>query len=114
MIKRKFIFGDSMKLRDLINEAKSINIDDLDIDKHGVRNTLYVPTTTDTESGFYTNKPGYKGLEDWKTEMKNKYGIKTVSVDKGTVTITNAKFKKDKDKFISGKATTLKGWKPTQ
>jgi hypothetical protein len=98
---------------DDISENK-VRIDDLDIKKHGVRNTLYVPTETDVTSGFYDNAIGHKDLAVWKNLMKRKYGIRDVEVKDGEVFVKSSKLANVKKKYAAGKAATLKGWGTTE
>lgn len=101
---------------DDLNETK-MNIDDLDIDKHGaphsVGKILTVPTNTNP-MGLFTNDPGRKELKDWIKTMKSKYGVKQVEVKDGKVIVKSPKLDAELKSYHSGVASTLKRWGTTE
>lgn len=105
-----------MKLRDLINENKTVKLSDLSIGVHGIKRggvlRLTVPNVVadGNSTEFLDNQYGSVDLEKWKKDITKKYNVRTVSVNNGRVTILEPKYTKDVQQSIANKGDVTWGF----
>lgn len=105
-----------MKLRDLINENKTVKLSDLSIGVHGIhfggmmRLTVPKPDGSGNTYTFPDNEYGQRDLEDWKKTIVKRYNAKNVSVNKGKVELLDPKYKKDVQTNIAKKGDVTWGF----
>lgn len=107
-----------------VKKLTKVKIKDLDLKKHHVDGTIYLPNVSDGLTKISVDRIKYdkSTLENWKKEMERRFpGFKNsyMIIDPDAVwfdifQIDNKDFLKSKNKFIKGKAATLAKWGTTE